>query len=224
MAQDTPTSPPETHLRIHPGGQLWAWGAAIIKMALIIWVLLSMGSVWSTKAISVGYQVIGSLLALLGVAVIADLLQAAADRLATTTKRIRAVVALWWGQRRERIQRWWARVRGRPRPIVVQIGVAEELDIADSVSVTLTRHRVDRDTISDRDWLIHLDDRVETIMVLLEQGEQRRATGLADIDQRLGLQHAALTAEIVEARRAGWQLVAGGLLCSLVGAFLSGWA
>src|SRR3954467_9358300 len=76
VAQDTTT--PEAHLRVRPGGQLWEWGAAIIKAALIIWVPLSMGSLWSIKAISAGYQVIGSLLALLGVAVIADLLEQAA--------------------------------------------------------------------------------------------------------------------------------------------------
>jgi hypothetical protein len=223
VAQDTMNS--EAHLRVRPGGQLWEWGKAIIRSALLIWVLLSMGSLWSIKAISAGYQVIGSLLALLGVAVIANLLEEAAKRTAVAWAVVRPRLAGWWRDQREQLARLWARVRGRPRPAIIRMGTASAT-AGGSGHLTVERIplRVDRDTISDRDWLIHLDDKVESIMELINLAEQRRGQELTDIDRRLGLQESALRAEITEARQAGWQLVAGGLFCSLVGAFLSGWA
>ena len=223
MAQDTTTA--EAHLRVSPGGQLWEWGAAIIKSALLIWVLLSLGSVWSTKAISAGYQVIGSLLALLGVAVIADLLEAAAARTARAWHVARPKVGIWVRDRREQLQRLWARIMRRPAPVIVRAGGAHmTASVSLSGTAEVIHHRVDRDTISERDWLIHLDDKVAAIHEFVRGAEQRRGQELTEIDRRLGLQENALRAEIAEARRAGWQLVAGGLLCSLVGAFLSGWA
>jgi hypothetical protein len=222
VAQDAMNS--EAHLRVRPGGQLWEWGKAIIRSALLIWVLLSMGSLWSTKVISAGYQVIGSLLALLGVAVIADLLERSAARVALAWAVARPKLAIWWRDQREQLARLWARLRGRPRPANLRGTATGTPGAGGDLTVTRTPNRVDRDTISERDWLIHLDDKVEAIIELINQAEQRRGEELADIDRRLGLQKSALRAEITEARRAGWQLVSFGLLCSLVGAFLSGWA
>jgi hypothetical protein len=83
------------------------------------------------------------------------------------------------------------------------------------------RHRVNRGTISDRDWLVHLDDRVHLLLEALEQGEKRRSAENDALRTEIRQREAALRVEIFRATRSGWHLVVAGLVATGVGIVVS---
>jgi len=93
-----------------------------------------------------------------------------------------------------------------------------------TVTVEIQRHRVDRNTISDRDWLAHLDDRLDSVFDLLDAAEKRRSEERQEFARRLSVQRDELRAEIVRETRNGWQLVAWGLFYTFIGAVLGAFA
>lgn len=121
----------------------------------------------------------------------------------------------WWALRAESVTRWWDRRRGR---VTGSARLAFDASLtSDSATAKVTRYRVDRETVSDRDWLTHLDDLVESLMVLREQAEHGRLDDLAEWDRRFERQRDTLRAEILQATRQGWALIVIGLLIQAVG-------
>ena len=90
-----------------------------------------------------------------------------------------------------------------------------------TISATKIRYRVDRDTVSERDWLAYLDDQVEGLHHLLEQHAEGEVRHRAELDRRIRELRDELRAEVLVSTRQGWQLVLGGLTCSAVGTGLS---
>jgi hypothetical protein len=148
---------------------------------------------------------------LLGVAVVRSWLKVAAD----TTVEAKHGLDRWWAIGRERLRLWWLRRRGQTRPAYMS-GTARGTS---SVSATLTVHRrrVDRDTISDREWLTFLDDRLESVFELMDLAEQNRDHERDDFNRRLAAQQRKLRAEIQRETRQGWQLIVAGLIWSGAG-------
>jgi hypothetical protein len=93
-----------------------------------------------------------------------------------------------------------------------------------NVKVEVQRPRVDRNTISDRDWLAYLDDHLASVFELLDATEKRRSGDREEFARRLGIQRHELRAEIVRETRNGWQLVAWGLGYTFIGAALGAFA
>lgn len=89
-----------------------------------------------------------------------------------------------------------------------------------NISAEVTHHRVDRDIISDRDWLTYLDDRLESVFELMDKAERRRYEERQAIFHRIGVQRDELRAEIRRGTRNGWQLVAWGLGYTFIGVVL----
>jgi hypothetical protein len=119
----------------------------------------------------------------------------------------------------------WARLTHRPRPAIIRAASAQaRAGASASLTAEVTHHRVDRNTISDRDWLVYLDDRLESAFDLLDNAEQRRYKERQGLDRRLGIQRDELRAEIVRETRNGWQLVAWGLGYTFIGVVLGGFA
>ncbi|MFL5862437.1 MAG: hypothetical protein ACJ780_16970 [Solirubrobacteraceae bacterium] len=83
---------------------------------------------------------------------------------------------------------------------------------------------MDRGTISDRDWLAYLDDRLASVFTLMDAAEKRRTEDRQEFSRRLSIQRAALRAEIIRETRQGWQLVAWGLSYTFVGVVFGGFA
>jgi hypothetical protein len=166
------------------------------------------------KWVAVALQVIGLILLVLGVAVVRSWLERATEAAAEATRGLHR----WWALRSESVGRWWARRRGR---LVGGPRLTSDLSLtSDFATAKVTRHRVDRKTVSDRDWLTHLDDLVESLMVLREQAEQQRLDDLGDWDRRFEAQRDALRAEIFDATRQGWALIVIGLLVQAGGIVL----
>ena len=115
----------------------------------------------------------------------------------------------WWAIRRQQLRMWWIRRRGRTTPAYIS-GTASATSSAHA-TLTVQRQRVDRETVSDREWLASLDDRVEAIFELMDHGERNRTAEHEDVNRRLAVQRAELRAEIGRQTRQGWELILAGL-------------
>lgn len=107
-------------------------------------------------------------------------------------------------------------MRGRPAVVHLQ-GLDAAASSEAAAVLTVHRRRVDRDTISDRQWLAFLDDRVEAIFELMDQAERNRGHERDDINRRIASQREELRAEIQRETRQGWELIVAGLLWSALG-------
>lgn len=191
------------------GGRLMEWARFVFFGAVYISVWCAIGLAWPISLVAGGLQVLGIVLAALGVDVVRSSLEHAAN------KTVEAKAGLdRWSLRRQQLQRSQA---GRHKtPMTVTIGTAVDVDTAASITPVKTRGRVERERISDRDWLTFLDNRVDEIFAVLDQAEQRRSAERSEWNRRLGAQRDDLLATT----RRGWQLIVGGLACSAVGTAL----
>ena len=150
------------------GYRLTAWvvgGSALVAVALVAAAIVWS---WHLKIVASGLQLLGIGLTLLGVAVVRSWLERAADMTAEAKRGLDRL----WAQSRERLRVWWSRRRGRP--VVVHVTASDSVTVTDSATATVTRYRVDRQTVADRDWLVHLDDRVYGLVEQVDKLEQAR--------------------------------------------------
>jgi hypothetical protein len=166
------------------------------------------------KILAVGFQLGGIALLLLGVDVVRSWFQRAADAPVEAKRGL----SRWWAVRSEQLRRWYAHRRGRP--FGVSRYTHDHVGISDAATATVTRHRVDRATISEREWLAYLDDQVESLMVVRDRAERARADDRQDWESRLETQRDELRAELLRATRRGWQFILAGFLLSAVGIIL----
>jgi hypothetical protein len=199
------------------GDRLTTW---LVSGSLALALALAVAAVvwsWPPRAVANGLQLVGIALTALGVAVVRSWLQLAADR-AVDAKH---GVARWAAQRREQLRRWWLRRRGRPVTIA---GSGTPTFARVSASGTGVRGRVDRDAISDRAWLAHLDDQVAGLWAQTTRAEENRAADRKELEECLAADHERLRGEIVRATRQGWKLVVAGLIYSAIGTLVGIWA
>jgi hypothetical protein len=167
---------------------------------------------WPPKAVGGALQLLGILLTLLGVAVVRSSLELAVN------KAIEAKQGLdrWWALSQEGLGNWWAHRRGRPA--AMRRFAADALQTTDAaVATAVRRARVDRETVSDREWLIHLDDRLYNLHELVDRAERSRSAERDELDRRFIAQRDELRAEIQRETRQGWQLIVAGLAWSAAG-------
>jgi hypothetical protein len=138
-------------------------------------------------------------------------LQRAADK-ATTAKQ---GIARWSAIRREQLHHWWLRLRGHP--VTIHRAGTSSASASGSTSTRGVRGRVDRDTLSDREWLAHLDSQISDLWAHMTRAEEQRATDRVELEQRLHAQRNELRAEIKRETRQGWQLILAGLAWSAAG-------
>ena len=169
---------------------------------------------WPTQAVANALQLLGIALTALGVAVVRSWLQLAADR-ATDAKH---GLERWAALRGDELRRRWARLRKR-RPVVSTVSLNLEATQTTDAALELTVDRpgVDRDTVSERDWLVFLDNRVNSLFELMDQAAHNRAADRDDVNRRLAAQRNELRAVIQRETRQGWQLIVAGLAWSAVG-------
>lgn len=179
--------------------------AAALAVVAVVWS-------WPAQVVANALQLLGIALTALGVAVVRSWLELARD------KAIDAKHGLdrWSAIRREQLRRLWARLRKRPVLVHLHgLSVAQSSDAA--VELTVQRRRVDRDTISDREWLAFLDNRGESILKLMDQAERNRSAERENLNRRLHAQRDQLRAEIRRETRQGWELIVAGLVWSAIG-------
>jgi hypothetical protein len=177
--------------------------------AVILWVMLPLAFECSAQVISALYQAPGAALALVGLVVaISQRAREAAGRLErsviATAHRLRVALR----SLRRRVDHAMATavvwILRRPQPIVVELQPAIEVSSAMPMSWSIEpRERVDRETITDREWLIYLDDHLTALWDGVGTGAKRSRDELA-------AQEAELRAEIRTATRGGWQRVVAG--------------
>jgi len=196
-----------------------AFGVGVVVAVVIAAVALVAIGLVSAKIAAGVVQLLGIALTLLGVAVVRASLERAADK----TVEAKHGLDRWWGLRREQLRRWWLHRRGRPVTIALS-GTATLASFSASGTVEVVRRRVDRDAISDRAWLAHLDDQVAGLWAQTTRAEENRAADRKELAQCLAADHERLRGEIVRATRQGWKLVVAGLIYSAIGTLVGIWA
>lgn len=105
-------------------------------------------------ALAAALTLVGILLTLLGIVVIRSWLKSLVEAVAEK----RQGLARWLADQRLRLRRWWKRKRGGS--VAHHVQVDDLATVTDSATVSVGRGRVNRDEVTDRDWLEHLDDRL----------------------------------------------------------------
>lgn len=187
-------------------------------------VVLAGISGWHFQIVAAIFQGLGVAFTALGIAAIGDRVRRARGWAAAKMAETRSIFRAWAARRREELARLWARVTHKPQPQVIRPAGIGSMGGVGTPTVSGQRNRVDRDTISARDWLARLDDDVETLFRLLADAEKRRSDELQVVYSRIGVQREQLRAEIIRETRNGWQLVAWGLLYTLIGVVVGAFA
>src|SRR5207248_1893299 len=140
------------------GGEVVLEWARFVLFAIAIALIgLSSGVGWPLRTVSALFQGFGVLLTMLGLAAIGDRLRHTAEQTAVALAGTRRRAAWWRERRREQLAAWWARIRRRPRPAIIHAATATATASASgNLTVSVQRNRVDRSTVSDRDWLAFL--------------------------------------------------------------------
>lgn len=180
---------------------------------MLFWV--SIGLEWPLDDVGNAFQLLGVTVAALGVPVVPPFLA----RIEQALSRAIAAVRRWARDQRRAIQAWWARLRGRPH--FIDLAGAAGATAGGHAHVTVTRGKVDRDTISDRDWLAFLNDEVDAIWERLRLLDESRQADWAEFERRLASQSEDLRAHTLTVTREGWQYVVAGVICSWYGTLLA---
>jgi hypothetical protein len=157
------------------GERVLEWARFVLAATVLIFVGVSVGLALPLKTVGVAFQAIGIVLTLLGVAAIGDWLQQAAQGVGQIATAGRRQVVRWRTVWIQRLRASWRRLMGDRTVHLAGISSAESFGHADVATLTVRRARVDRDSISDRDWLAFLDDRLEAVEERIDEVERRRA-------------------------------------------------
>lgn len=115
----------------------------------------------ATTARASPLQLFGIILTLLGVEVVRSSLTLVQDKADEAKHGLDSL----WALGRKRVRKWCAHRQQRPIAVELELHAAATSDA--SLELTVQRRRVDRKTVSDRDWLEFLDDRLESVFELI---------------------------------------------------------
>jgi hypothetical protein len=167
------------------------------------------------------YQGVGVAFTFLGLAAIGDRVRRVKETAVVRVAKTRSGIGAWSARRRHQLAVVWALLTHKPRPAIIHaVTATARASASANLSVEVTHHRVDRNTISDRDWLAYLDDRLDSAFELMDKAEKRRYEERQEIFRQIGVQRDELRAEIRRETRNGWQLVAWGLGYTFIGVVL----
>jgi hypothetical protein len=158
---------------------------------------------------------VGILLTLLGIVVIRSWLESLGEAVAEK----RQGLARWLADQRLRLRHWWTRKRGGSVEHHVHVG--DVATVTDSATVTVRRGRVNRDEVTDREWLEHLDDRLYWLIEQFDQGRFGMVEQEEKLRAELTHQGDEFRAEMRNVVRDGWWLAAAGLSLQALGALIT---
>lgn len=189
--------------------------STLVGLSAIGLLLIGARVAWSWPSLQVlagSLQLLGILMTALGVAAVWSLLELLADE-ASDAKRS---IARSWAATRQRVWLWWLRRRGKTTPAYI---VGSSAGVSGGGAILTVGHpSVDRDTISDRDWLVFLNDQLDLLREDLRTAQKRHSEELAE---RLAAEQDRLRTqmrhELQKATRQGWELVLAGLFWLAVG-------
>ncbi len=95
------------------------------------------------------------------------------------------------------------------------------MSVADSVTAVVRRHRVDRDTVGEREWLAHLDDCLYWLIGVVEEMVRGRRADVDELRRALDEQGEELRRHTLAVTQQGWQYILGGGTLSAFGTLLS---
>jgi hypothetical protein len=178
----------------------------------VLFIAAAIALSWRAQIVSGGVQLLGIVIAALGVPTVGARLERLVNGLIAAKQRLDR----WWASQRRRLINAWARLRGR-RSVVVHVAGASAGASGGGATISVGHPGVDRSTVSDRDWLAFLNDQVDALRSRIHDAEATRDEDRREFDQRLTGQASQLRAEMVSLTQRGWQLVLTGLSMSAIG-------
>jgi hypothetical protein len=166
------------------------------------------------RGLSVGLQLVGIVLLLLGIAVVRSWLDRTADAAAGASHALRSSLRRRLALRVENALHWYATRRGEPFHMARTAG--DTISISDSATVSVSRGPATPEGLSDQERLSRVETRVLGVQLQVDRLEQARVDDQGKLDQ----QQDQLRAEIREATREGWQFITAGLALTFVGIVL----
>src|SRR4051794_191287 len=166
---------------------------------------------WPADKVGDALQLGGLMIASLGVPILPGWLR----RPEAALERGAAQMRDWTRARVEATRRWWSRRRGRAQHH--SITVADSVAVADGVSAVVGCNRVDRSTVTDRERLEHLDDRVYSPIPWIERIDHEQAADRPAWEQRIAAASDDLRRPTLLVPRRGWQFIIGGAACTALG-------
>ena len=172
------------------------------------------------KVASAVLQLLGLGLALAGVAAVRSWLSWTAQ----AADEVKQDLTWRWARRRAQFRARWARCRGQGVVYSKSGAGTARASGAGAVSVAVTRKGPDLATISDREWLVLLDDQVEALYGHANQVNVRHAAYRKEWDRLLAAERDEFRRELLDATQGGWKLVVWGAALTAAGTVLGIWA
>jgi hypothetical protein len=191
---------------------------ALARLGTLVALLLGVIAIargWPLDKTGNTFQLLGLLTASLGVPIMDPTLARTEAALSRTNHAARK----WLSEQRARVARLWGRLRGRPHAVDLAATVTSGATLHAEVSVG--RRSIDRDTISDRDWLGFLSDEVDAMWKRTRALEQTRTEDLAALHRRIGELDDTLRTHALSITREGWQYILSGAGLTALGIMLT---
>lgn len=162
------------------------------------------------RTIGLVLETFGTVFLILAVNVVREY---ASERTVSGLRATREAITRWRG----RLVAAWRRLR---HPHVHYATGDASMTFSGTATATVTTYRVDRNTVSDRDWLTHLDDVVFALRELLDQSTKARADELAETHARID----RARDDVLAVTRQGWQYAVVGGVLSVAGIIITAFA
>jgi hypothetical protein len=171
---------------------------------------------WPIGRLGNAYQLVGVLFAALALPVLSPWLATVEVHIGEAKRAMQR----WTVQRREQLRVLWARLRRKPIPPITREGAASStLGAVRTHSVGYAD--VDRESISEREWLAFLHGQLDTLKERVRELEAGRTADRKAIDSKLGALRAELQQHTLAVTREGWNYVATGATITALGIALT---
>jgi hypothetical protein len=184
---------------------LLRWLHRLLYAALLVLAGVAVIEKWPTEKVGNAYQLLGLGFAALALPVLSPWL-AIVEREAVEAKD---ATNRWLAMRRHGLRVWWARVRHKAVPAIIKFGGASSMT-GGGGAVTVGHRGVDRQTVSERDWLGFLNDELDNLRAQIRALQVGRSEDRTHLEDQLDSLRHELQRHMLAVTREGWRYVATG--------------
>lgn len=188
----------------------WLFAAGLLAVAAVALV-----DDWPIGRLGNAYQLFGLLFAALAIPVLSPGLAWMEARISDG----KAALKRWIRKRKEQIKRLWARIVRNERTAALSGTASARVSMSGTLSIKSPS--VDRETISERDWLAFLNDQLDAIREQVRELQSGRLDDRNEVNQKLEALRVELQEHTLAVTQDGWAYVATGAWLTGLGIFLT---